>query len=421
MKTILILISLLLSGVVTGQPSLTLIECQKMAREHAPRLEDLEVIQQMGETKIDQAGSSWYPSLDLNGRLSYQSDVVTVALSNPSIPAEFPEVPHDQYGLNLDISQNIYDGGISRGKKSYEEALMAADLQQVEVDLHGLKGKVNQFYFAILLLQENRQNLEIHLQNLQARSEVVETAVSHGTLMESSLQVIEVEMLRINQSMLEVDSRKKSYMAALRVLCGDGIPEDAILDEPDFEGVKSVDADRPEQKLFDLKHRSMEAGKELVAKKRMPVIYAFGQTGYGKPGYNMLSGEWDHYYMLGAGLRWKIWDWNHTSREKQVIGYQQKILENQRATFDREMEALLVQEEARMEQYRLSMEMDQQVLELQQKISRQAAVRLDNGTMTATDYITELNKENLARITLATHRVMLMQSKANYLTIQGNL
>jgi hypothetical protein len=67
------------------------------------------------------------------------------------------------------------------------------------------------------------------------------------------------------------------------------------------------------------------------------------------------------------------------------------------------------------------MEMDRQVLELQKKISEQAAVSLDNGTITATDYITELNKESLARVTMATHRVMLMQSTANLLTIQGNL
>ena len=165
----------------------------------------------------------------------------------------------------------------------------------------------------------------------------------------------------------------------------------------------------------------MEAGKELVGKKRMPVLYAFGQTGYGKPGYNMMSETWDHYYMLGAGLKWKIWDWNTTSREKQLIGYQQQMLQTQRASFDKEIESLKVQEEASIEQYRLTLEMDQQVLVLQNKISEQAAVQLDNGTMTATNYITELNKESLARITLDTHQVLLMQSMANYLTIQGNL
>ncbi len=421
MKGIYFLILVMLSAGIMGQESLTLFECQNMARDHAPRLGDLEVIQKMGDTKIDQAGSSWYPSLDLNGKLSYQSDVVTVAVSDPNIPVGFAEVPHDQYGLNLDIIQNIYDGGISRGMKSYEEAMMAADLQQVEVDLYRLKGRVNQYYFSVLVLQENRRNLEIHLQNLQARYETVQTAVTHGTMLETEMHVIQVEKLKVQQSMIELDSRRKSYMGALRVLCGDGLDEDGILEKPQFEGVEESGMNRPELKLFDLKHKSMEAGKELVAKKRLPVLYAFGQTGYGKPGYNMLSETWDHYYMLGAGLKWKIWDWNSTSREKQLIGYQQQMLQTQRASFDKEIESLMVQEEASMEQYRLTMEMDQQVLELQKKISKQAATSLENGTMTATNYITELNKESLARITLDTHQVLLMQSMANYLTIQGNL
>lgn len=421
MRTLTILMALLFSGAALAQESLTLFDCQRMARENAPRLGDLDVIQKMGETKIDQAGSSWYPSLDLSGRLSYQSDVVTVELTDPTIPVDFPEVPHDQYGLNLDISQNLYDGGITKGKKSYEEALVAADLQQVEVDLYGIKGKVNQYYFAVLAIQENIHSLEIHLENLQARKETVQTAVSNGTLLETELHVIEVERLKVMKSMIELESRKKSYMAALHIICGEGFSEQASLENPHFDEIGPVDLTRPEYRLFDLKQASMEAGKELTGKKRMPVLYAFGQTGYGKPGYNMMSETWDYYYMVGAGLKWKIWDWNSTSREKQLIGYQQEMLQTQRASFDKEIESQLVQEEAKIEQYRLTMEMDQQVLELQKKISEQAAVQLDNGTMTATDYVTELNKESLARITLATHQIMLMQSMANYLTIQGNL
>ena len=421
MRTLLCITVCMFAGVLQAQETITLSDCQDMAREHAPRAADLELIRQMGDVSIEQAGTSWYPSLDLNGKLSYQSDVVTVALSDPLIPVSFPQVPHDQYGLNLDITQNIYDGGISKSRKVYEEAKTEADLQQVEVDLYGLKGKVNQFYFAILVLQENRRNLDIQIKNLEARYSVVQTAVTNGVLQETDLHVLEVEKLKVEQSIVEVESRKKSYMGAMRVLCGEGIMDDAVLEMPRFEEVEYAGMNRPEQKLFDLQHASMERGKELAGRKRMPVLYAFGQTGYGKPGYNMLSEKWDYYYMVGAGLRWKIWDWNNSAREKQLIGFQQQVLENKRMAFDREMESMMVQEEARMEQYRKTMEMDRHILELQEKISSQAAVQLENGTMTATDYITELNKESLARIALATHQVLLMQSTANYLTIQGNL
>lgn len=421
MKTLLTGLLLLASTVVWGQETFTLAECHRLALKNAPRQGDMELIRQMGELKSEQAGTSWYPSMNLNGKISYQSDVVTVALTDPTIPVEFPQIPHDQYGLNLDLTQNLYDGGRARSKKSYEEANTAADLQKVEVDLYGLKGKVNSFFFAILVLQENKQNLKIHLENLEAREVTMRTALANGTLLESELKVMEVEKLKVKQSIIEVDSRRSSYLEALKVLCGETLSGPVVLEAPLFVEYNSGQMARPEYRLFDLKHATMEAGKELAAKKRMPVLYAYGQTGYGKPGYNIMNPEWDFYYMVGAGLQWKLWDWSHTKNEKQVIGYQQQVLLNQRATFDKELESLLVQEEARIEQYRQTMEMEEQVVALQQEISEFAAVKLANGTITATDYVTELNKESLARNRLATHQVQLMQAMANYLTIQGNL
>jgi outer membrane protein TolC len=196
---------------------------------------------------------------------------------------------------------------------------------------------------------------------------------------------------------------------------------DTKLEQPVFEGVEGLVADRPEHQLFDLKKASMEAGKELAARKRMPVLYAYGQTGYGKPGYNMLSGEWDFYYMVGAGLRWNIWDWDKSGRERQLLEQQQLILENQRSSFDKELEALRVQEAANIKQYKKSMLLEEEVLRLREEISSDAALKLENGTITATDYITELNKESISRINLAMHQVNLMKSYANYLNILGNL
>jgi outer membrane protein TolC len=299
--------------------------------------------------------------------------------------------------------------------------MVAADLQQMEVDLYGLKTRVNQYFFTILILQENHRNLGIHLESLQSRRESLITAVEQGILTEAELKVMDVEILKVRQSIVEVESRKNSLINALNVLCGTAFPEEGYLELPAFEGIEEGQASRPEYRLFDLQLASMEAGKELIAKQRMPVLYAFGQTGYGKPGYNMLSGKWDFYYMVGAGLRWNIWDWNSSSRERQVIENQQQMLHNRRATFDQELERMAVQEVARIEQYKKTMELDNRVLELQREISRQSFAMLSNGTITATDYITELNKENLAQISLDTHRVLLKQSIANFLTIQGNL
>jgi outer membrane protein TolC len=421
MRTKAALLFVFFTGVLMAQETITLFECHEMAIENAPRLKDREIIQQIGDLKTDQAGTNWYPSLNLNGKMSYQSDVVTVALDNQDVPVNFSKVPHDQYAINLDITQTLYDGGKTKQVKVYAQAAAAADIQQVEVDLYGLKGKVNQYYFAILAMQENRRNLEVHFENLEARYKVVKMAFENGTMVESEFKVIKVEMLKVQQSLVEVDARKKSYTEALNVICGTQIGEEIELDKPQFDEAGGEGLSRPEYRLFELKDASMEAGKELISKKRMPVLYAYGQTGYGNPGYNMLSSSWDFYYMVGAGLRWNIWDWNTNSRDRQVIEHQQSMLQNKRSSFDKELESLRVQEEAKIEQYRKSLKLEEEVLQLQKEISEHAALRLENGTITATDYITELNKESISRINLAMHQVNLMKSIANYLNIQGNL
>ncbi len=122
-------------------------------------------------------------------------------------------------------------------------------------------------------------------------------------------------------------------ISALNVLCGTTLGSDTELQLPNLDGYSMEEINRPEYTLFELKEASLEAGKELSGRKRMPVLYAFGQTGYGKPGYNMMSETWDFYYMVGAGLKWNIWDWNATGQEKQVIENQQMILNNQRESF----------------------------------------------------------------------------------------
>lgn len=421
MKNVVILSILFFAMPLAAQDSITLLECHRQATEQAPRLADRAYLREIGELQVDQANSKWFPTLELNGKLSYQSDVVTIALTDPSIPVDFPKVPQDQYGLNLDLRQTLYDGGIIKTRKQFEEAKVAADLQQLEVDLHALKSRVNQFYFAILMLEENSKNLGIHMDNLRSRREAMTSAVEAGTILEAELKVLDVEVLRVKQSLVEISSRKKAYLDALNVLCGTSYSEEDSLAVPEFSAYPDEQFSRPEYTLFDLKEATMETGKELAGKKRMPVVFAFGQTGYGKPGYNMMSGSWDFYYMVGAGLKWNILDWNSSNREKQVIENQQKMLRNQRATFQKEVESLLVQEEARMEQYKNSMKLEEQVLELQIDISENAAAKLSNGTITATEYITELNKESLSRINLATQDILLRQSIANYLTIKGNL
>lgn len=421
MKYIVIFFFLMLTPWALQGQSLSLDQCYKNAEAHAPRLNDRELIRKIGDLKLEQAGTSWLPSLQLNGKASYQSDVVEFALTGMPVTVDFPQAPHDQYMLNLDLRQNIYDGGMSGRKKAYERALTEAELQQLEVELYGLKGMVNQYYFPILVLQENQENLDLHRENLEARLESMQVALENGALLETELMVLQVEILKIDQKIIEVESQRRALLDALEVICGMEIGDSTNLELPKFPAELEAGLSRPEHRLFELQGASLDAGKDLAQGLRMPRLYAFGQTGYGRPGYNMVSESWDFYYMVGAGLSWTLWDWGQVRKEKQVLGHQQEVLKNARSSFDQELESLLVREARQVEQFRKTIRMEEEVLGLQEEISRQAATSLAHGTLTASDYIYELNKESMARIRLSTKRIQLVQSMASYLNIQGKL
>ena len=62
---------------------------------------------------------------------------------------------------------------------------------------------------------------------------------------------------------------------------------------------------------------------------------------------------------------------------------------------------------------------DEQLIELQKRISKTFSNQLDNGVITVTDYLTQVNAEYLAELSLATHQIQMAYAHVNYLTILG--
>ena len=63
----------------------------------------------------------------------------------------------------------------------------------------------------------------------------------------------------------------------------------------------------------------------------MPKAFGFATLGYGNPpGNGFFQDKFDTYYIVGAGIKWNIFDWNKVKNEKQVITIQQGIIENRK-------------------------------------------------------------------------------------------
>jgi outer membrane protein TolC len=126
-------------------------------------------------------------------------------------------------------------------------------------------------------------------------------------------------------------------------------------------------------------------------------------------------------FIVGAKLTWNFYDWNQTRREKQIIDLNRNILENQKNAYDMSNKAQVQQYLADVAKAEEMIKSDDQIIALRKSITKSAASQLENGTLTASDYVTEQLAEEQALLTRNLHKMQLLQSKALYKAATGGL
>jgi outer membrane protein TolC len=177
---------------------------------------------------------------------------------------------------------------------------------------------------------------------------------------------------------------------------------------------------RPEYKLFQLEKNSLKSYDDVVFSRSIPKLSIFGQGGYGRPGLNFLDNTFQPYYIVGLNLSWNPINWNRNDNEIQINQINRKIVDIRKETFDKNLEVSLEKYKTEISKLEGLIEKDNEIIKLKSKILSSISSQLQNGIITATDYLTELNSENQAKIMLKTHKVQLIQAKIDFLTLKGN-
>ncbi|MGV8093440.1 MAG: TolC family protein [Mangrovibacterium sp.] len=403
---------------LVAQEPVHLSDCQEWAREAHPFLKQKELYGKMSKLKQENNQTANLPRLLLNAQATYQSEVTKIDIQLPNV--SIPELAKDQYKVYLDARQNIWDGGLIKAGEVLEEVQNQANQQGVEVELYKVQEQVNDLFFSSFILQENLNILERKMETLEARKMRMESGVRNGMILQSDLDLILAELIKVRQQQLELQSVRETTLAALAILTGK--PPD---DLKNLEiSVSNVDFNntilrRPELNYFELQNESLAASADLIKKKRNPQLYGFGQAGYGRPGLNMLETDFTPYYLVGVGVNWKVFDWKNTKREREVVRLQQDMVSTQQQQFERNVQIALDRERKRMVQLNKILESDRELIALQEQITKSSASKHENGTITTSDYLQDLNAEMTARITFETHKVQLEAAKINYQNIQG--
>jgi len=399
----------------------TLQECLEGAIVNYPSFKQTELNNSINELNIKNTKTNYYPTLNLNGQASYQSDVTKMPIPAMSGFVN-PVISNDWYKLNLDVQQIIYDGGATSGKKAVEFANTEISNQQVQIELYQLKERVNHLFFNVIFLKKNIEVLDVLSSSLIASIKNSEAAYNNGIILKSEVDKLKVEFIYVKQQIIEKQSDSWAIILALNELTKLNIISAEVLATPELTiNNYNYTNNRPEYLLLSKQQHRLDVTKTLTASKRRPVFSAFGQAGYGRPGYDMLNNSFDDYYMIGARLHWNIWDWNKVQHEKQILDIQNEIITSKKQSFDSNLRADLFKRIENITKFNKLLETDDEILELQSNVVKTALVQFNNGTITSTTYLIELNKLAKSKLNAEAHKLQLIFAKYQYITAIGDL
>lgn len=418
----IIYIFLFITPAIYSQNSdtLTIFECYKNAIDSFPTGKAKPLLENSFNLKLQNIKTNWYPTLNLNAQATYQSEAIKIYLPIPPKPIDIQQAK-DQYKSTLNVNQLLFDGGTTEAQKELEKVSYDADLQQIDVNLNKLKDQVNQVYFLMLVLNEDDKAIEMMHDQLAEQLKSIESSVKNGLLLQSDYDVVKAEELNIEQQLYEIQVNKQAARQILSELTGKQVPENITLQVPNIQISTDETINKPEDFLYIKQMDKLVASQKLTQTQRMPKIYAFAEGGYGRPGLNFLSNNFDAYFIIGATFKWNIWDWSKTNRDIKIIDIQHDLIKTDKETFDKNMTITLKNQMANILKYKEFIVKDMEIVNLRNNIVKTAESQFKNGVIKVIDYLIQLNAATQAKINLETHKLNLQQAKINFMFTKGDI
>lgn len=420
MNKILTILLIVLGAVNTlPQSILTLNECYTKARENYPLIKQKEYIAKSMDYSVSNVWKGYFPQISISGQTTYQSDVTSIPISIPGMTIE--SLAKDQYKVVADVTQVIYDGGIMKAQADIHKAIADADNHKIEIEFLKVKDRINQIYFGILLLDEQLVQTNLIKRDLTSSLDKMKAALLNGTATKTNVDILQVELLKIVQREIELNSSRKSFIDMLGLMINQQLDESQKLEKPVYADVIEIEEiNRPELNLFDSQKNLLEKQSSLTLAKILPKASLFFQGGYGKPALNMFNNNFDLYYIGGARLTWSISNLYTLGNENEITELNKKNIDAQKETFLLNTNISLKQHSSEFGKLIDLIKIDKEILVLRTSIKEAAKAQLENGVITSNDFIRELNAEDQAKQNLAIHTIQYSLAIRNWKITTGN-
>lgn len=404
------------SSVLHAQPqSLSLDSCYVLAKRNYPLIKKYELIDKSKEYSIENIAKGFLPQINIAGQASYQSDVTTFPKSIPGVPV----LSKDQYKIYAEVNQPIYDGGIIKEQKKIQEASSMADRQQLEVELYKLKDRINQLYFGILLIDEQLKQNALAKNDIQLGLDKVNAQIANGAALRSNASVLKAELLKVGQQTIELKSNRKALIDMLELFVHKSIDENTVFNKPP-EIISPIEINRPELSLFDSQSKILDAQNNLITAQNNPKLSFFAQGGFGKPAFNILSNDFDPFYIGGLRLSFPLTGFYTVKNNRSLINLKKQNINVEKETFLFNTQFTLKQQSTDITKLQQFLKLDDEIIPLREGVKKAALAQLENGVINSGDYLREVNAEDNARQTKILHEIQLLLAQYKVVNTTGN-
>jgi len=427
MKILRTLIIFLALPMAMMSQTLTLDECQRLAQENYPLIKRYSLIEQTTSYTLQNISKGWLPQLSASAQATLQSDVMSFPNSFKNIMAqtgqELKGLSKSQYRVGIDLNQMVYDGGSISNQRKVAQLQGNVQKAQNEVDLYAIRQRVNDIFFSILLTDERLKVNEDLQTLLEANLSKLNSMLRNGLAMESDVSSMKAEHLKAKQQYTELISTRQSLCHMLSAFIGEEVTN---VSKPLSQPLIPSGNNRPELRLLESQLDLAHAQEKLLDTSLMPKLSVFAQGFYGYPGYNtfedMFSRKWSLNGMVGARLTWNISQFYTNKGDKAKLQLQRQQTENARETFLFNNKLKQMQQNEAIEKYRQLMKDDESIVVLRKEVRQAAESKLAHGIIDTNALLQEINRENQAKIELATHEVEMLQQIENLkLTLNADI
>ena len=393
----------------------TLEECQQAAERNYPLIKQYGLIEKTTELTVANIQKGWLPQVSASAQAMYQSDVVAFPDQMQAIyqqmGLDMKGLTKDQYRVGIDVSQTVYDGGAISSQKRIAREQGKVLTAQNEVNIYNVRKRVNEMYFALLMLDE-QMKLNQDLQELLSGNErKLASMVKNGTAAESDWQNVKAERLKVVQQATDLEGHKQMIRRMLSTFCGIEVKQLSRppLTPPDSGGENR----RPELKALDAQIGLYNAQEKALDAALMPKLGVFAQGFYGYPGLNMFEDmmrhDWSLNGIVGARLTWNIGALYTRKNDKAKLQLQRDLTESNRDVFLFNNNLEQIQQNENISRYKKLMADDEEIISLRQAVRKAAESKLSHGIIDVNDLVREINAENAARVQQSMHEIEMLK------------